>query len=141
MPRPAKPMRRGKRLERTAELVRYTPLRAVSAARQAENRLRRAMADRLFPERPLCAVYVLSQDYPGVVPDLVIRGCWRWADDLHEPLTRARGGSITDPQNAVPPCRPCHDVLTFWPDSELQWAYELKLLIHSWDAPTSGGAR
>jgi len=29
--------------------------------------------------------------------------------DLHEPLTRARGGSILDPANTVAVCRSCHD--------------------------------
>jgi hypothetical protein len=56
------------------------------------------------------------------------------ADDLHEPLTRARGGSITDKGNQVPLCRPCHDEITFSPESELQWAYDAGLLVHSWDA-------
>jgi hypothetical protein len=55
------------------------------------------------------------------------------ADDVHEPLTRARGGSITDPGNAVPLCRQCHDEITFQPESELGWAYDLGLLRHSWE--------
>jgi hypothetical protein len=80
------------------------------------------MADRLYPERPMCG-------RPG---------CPRLADDLHEPLTRARGGSITDPGNQVPLCREDHDIVTFRPESELGWAYEIGLLIHSWDA--GGGA-
>ena len=92
------------------------------------------MVAAMFPERPLCVVYALSQESPGLIPDEVINGCGRWADDVHEPLTRARGGGIADPGNAVPPCRPCHDVLTFRPESELEWAYELGLLVHSWDA-------
>lgn len=131
---------RGKRLERGAGLGRRTEIRKVSAKRQAENRERRAMVAAMFPERPLCVVYMLSQDNPGVIPDGVLSQCGRWADDVHEPLTRARGGSIVDPENAVPPCRPCHDVLTFRPESELRWAYELGLLRHSWDAPRSGEA-
>lgn len=96
------------------------------------------MVAALWPERPLCAVYALSQDNPGLIPDKVLSQCGRWADDVHEPLTRARGGSIVDPGNAVPPCRPCHDVLTFRPESELGWAYDLGLLAHSWDAPKAG---
>jgi hypothetical protein len=99
------------------------PLKAVSAKRAAENRERRAMVGRLYPERPHCA-------RPS---------CPRMADDLHEPLTRARGGSITDEANQVPLCRPCHDEITFRPESELQWAYDAGLLVHSWDAVTSGG--
>jgi hypothetical protein len=98
--------------------TRKAPLRPVSDKRRAENRERRAMIAALYPERPRCA-------RPG---------CRRWADDVHEPLTRARGGSIADPANQVPLCRPCHDEVTFRPESELDWAYSAGLLIHSWDA-------
>lgn len=73
------------------------------------------MAKTLWPDgRPLCAV----------------PWCTSVAADLHEPLTRARGGSITDPDNAEPLCRRHHDEVTF---GEPAWAYELGLLIHEWD--------
>lgn len=133
MPGRGKPMPRGKELERGAGPVRRTALRAVSAARKAENKLRRAMVTELFPDRPPCAVYLLAQVYPGVIPDSVTGRCGGWADDVHEPLTRARGGSITDPGNAEALCRPCHEVITFRPESELGWAYDLGLIVHSWD--------
>lgn len=110
LPRPVAPMRRTGRLA------------PVSDNRRSENRERRAMVAQLYPERPPCG-------RPG---------CLRMADDLHEPLTRARGGSITDPGNQVPLCRPCHDEVTFRPESELGWAYEIGLLVHSWAA--NGGA-
>ena len=35
--------------------------------------------------------------------------CGGLAIELHEPLTRARGGSILDPANTVAVCRSCHD--------------------------------
>lgn len=119
------PLRQSGQLTRSGPLPRvawrpaavYQPLRPVSAKRAAENRQRRAMVAALWPERPRCKV----------------PGCPRLADDVHEPLTRARGGSITDPGNAVPLCRPHHDEVTFRPESELGWAYELGLLAHSWD--------
>jgi hypothetical protein len=88
----------------------------MSAKRARENRQRRQMVAALYPERPHCARPV----------------CPRMADDLHEPLTRGRGGSITDPENQVPLCRPCHDEVTFTPESELGWAYDLGILVHSW---------
>lgn len=110
-------------LMRSAGLARRTSVRRVSAKRAAENRKRRAMIDALYPERPRCA-------RPG---------CGRLADDIHEPLTRGRGGSITDPENAVPLCRACHDEITFRPESELGWAYEAGLLRHSWDASGKAG--
>lgn len=89
-------------------------LAAVSKKRQQENAERRDMVKRLWPdETPRCAK----------------PGCGRLADDVHEPLTRARGGSITDPDNAVPLCRSHHDDV----GDEEEWAYELALLIHSWE--------
>lgn len=109
-------------LQRGAPLQRGGPIRPVSDRRRAENRERRAMLDGLYDgERPLCAVWELMQ------PDW----CGRWADDAHEPLTRARLGSITDPGNVTAVCRACHDVITFRPESEIPWAYRLGLLRHS----------
>jgi len=98
------------------------------------------MIGALYPERPLCCVYELSQREPGLVPETVIARCGRWADDVHEPLTRARGGGIADPANSAAPCRSCHSVLTFAPTSELNWAYCAGLLRHSWDRPEGGAA-
>jgi hypothetical protein len=96
--------------------LRTASIRPVSAKRAAENRKRRKVVDALWPDRPACA-------RPG---------CERAADDIHEPLTRARGGSITDRDNMIPLCRSCHDEVTFTPESELGWAYEAGLLRHSW---------
>lgn len=90
-------------------------MRAQSKKRQRENRQRRKVIAETFPERPPCAV----------------PACVRWADDVHEPLTRGRGGSITDPANMAALCRPHHDEITF---TEPAWAYELGLLKHSWEA-------
>jgi hypothetical protein len=98
-------------VKRTA-LKRRTPIRQVSRKRARQNRERRAMARRLYPDRPPCAV----------------PWCPRWADDLHEPLTRARGGSITDEQNTRAVCRQHNDELTLEP----AWGYELGFLVHSW---------
>jgi hypothetical protein len=95
-------------------LKRYTPLRPVSAKRRAENRVRRANATEAFGQTPPCAV----------------PWCTRLADDAHEMLSRARGGSITDMANVAPLCRPHHTEIT---DDEPDWAYELGLLVHSWD--------
>lgn len=99
-------------MKRGGPLPRYTELRAQSKKRKAENRERRKVAHATFGTDPVCA-------RPG---------CSRWADDCHEPLTRARGGSITDPENMAPLCRSCHDEL----NDEPQWAYDIGLLKHSW---------
>jgi hypothetical protein len=82
------------------------------------------MADRLWPDRREGTVMCGCGR-----PD-----CQRRADDLHEPLSRARGGSITDEANARPLARECHDEITLGPD----WAYEAGLLVHSWDADRTG---
>jgi hypothetical protein len=106
-------------------LQRRTPLKPFSKKRAAEMRVRRALVQALYPDRPMCSV----------------PWCPRFADDIHETLTRARsGGMITDPGLWAPLCRPCHTELTDMPDSELGWAYELNLLVHSWDAPKRGAA-
>lgn len=105
------PMARGE-----SRLSRATPIRQQSTKRQRENRERKAMVRKLWPD---------------MEPACIVAGCVRLADDVHEPLTRGRGGSITDPDNAVPICRPHHDDVTF---GEPEWAYEQGLLIHSWDA-------
>ena len=101
-------------LQARTPLERVTRLRPVSDKRTRENRERRAMLAAKYPARPLCEV----------------PWCTRWADDAHEPLTRARGGSIVDPENVAAICRPHHDEITF---EEPGWAYELGLLVHSWN--------
>jgi hypothetical protein len=95
---------------------RQSALNPVSKKRQRENRERNAMLRSMFPE---------PENVMCVVP-----GCCNRADDPHEPLTRARGGSITDPTNIAPLCRPHHREIT---DTEPEWAYALGLLKHSWD--------
>jgi len=129
VPFPARvvPLRRGSGLEPSGIPERRVRIRPVSPKRARENRERKAMIAQTFGgERPLCAVWGAMQ--PG--------WCGRWADDAHEPLSRARGGSITDPANCVPLCRPCHTLIT---DQEPQWAYDLGLLVHSW-GPDAGDA-
>lgn len=81
--------------------------------RAAKLRARHRVVAAVFAEHPKCAV----------------PWCASYATDPHEPLTRARGGSTTDPANIVPVCRIHHDELHLEP----AWAYELGLLRHSWD--------
>lgn len=56
--------------------------------------------------------------------------CTEIADSPHEPLTRARGGSILDPDNVVLVCWRHNQELTLEP----AWGYQLGLLKHSWEA-------
>lgn len=118
------PQGRGTGLTQRSTLSRSTGLRPVGARRAAENRARSAAAAVLRQEQPLCEVWQLRLTI-GLPP---LPGCARWADDWHEALSRARGGSITDPQNRRLPCRPCHDHLTITPESELGWARQLGLI-------------
>lgn len=53
------------------------------------------------------------------------------ASDLHELLTRARGGSIVDPANIVHVCRTCHTWITEHPVD----AAKLGLVRWSWEGP------
>jgi hypothetical protein len=76
---------------------------------------------------------MLQAKYPGITL-CEVPFCNRVADDPHEPLTRARGGSITDPENVKAVCRPHHDEITF---EEPEWAYDLGFLKHSWPAEVS----
>lgn len=91
-------------------------LPAQSKKRRKANRERSAMVKELWPDGAPC----------------VVPFCGRWAQDPHEPLTRARRGSITDPDNVVPTCRTHNSELT----NEPAWGYALDLLIHSWDQRT-----
>lgn len=75
--------------------MKRTPIRHQSAKRRRENVARKRMAADTYGPNPACA------------------RCGHPADDLHELLSRARGGSITDPANCVPLCRPCHEDVTF----------------------------
>lgn len=102
--------------KKKAQGFRWSTLNPVSAKRQRQNRQRTELLrePRIYPQ--VCAV----------------PWCTNVGDSPHEPLTRARGGSITDPANIVMVCWPHNQELTLEPP----WAYELGLLVHSWD----GGA-
>jgi hypothetical protein len=116
-------LRRKTPLQSRSELTARKPLERrmrlnpVSDKRKRQQAERRRLIAAQYPTRPLCA----------------IPWCVHFADDIHEPLTRARGGSITDPANWLPLCRSCHDEVTFTPESELAWAYSAGVLVHSWD--------
>ena len=72
-------------------ILKTSRLAPVSRKRRAENRLRKKVTDQM---EPICV------------------RCGKRADDAHEIVSRARGGSITDPANLVALCRLCHDFIT-----------------------------
>lgn len=98
-------------------LASRTPIGPVSDRRRRENRERAAMADQRWPDR---------RD-GTVMCECGRPECDRRADDGHEILTRARGGSITDPANVKALARECHQEIQLGPD----WAYRAGLLKHS----------
>lgn len=51
------------------------------------------------------------------------------SQDIHEIKSRARGGSITDPDNCVALCRKCHTYITNNPKQ----AHEEGWSKHSWE--------
>jgi hypothetical protein len=58
--------------------------------------------------------------YREAHPYCEIPGCGRRTQDIHEIVSRARGGSLTDPENLLAVCRPDHDAITTNP----AWATE-----------------
>lgn len=99
---------------KSAGLVRRTPLAQVSQKRARENRKR---------------AKVIRQANPDGAPVCAVPWCDRIGDSPHEPMTRARGGSITNPDNIVMVCWPHNQELTLEPE----WGYSLGLLKHSWE--------
>ena len=54
--------------------------------------------------------------------------CSRHATDVHEILTRARGGSTTDPDNCISLCRGCHRFIT----ENTKWGEQHGFVLPSW---------
>lgn len=75
----------------TASLARRA-LKQRSSKRETEMVDRRALVRRVLDARPVCERCESAR-----------------STDVHEPHTRARGGSITDPENVRALCRACHD--------------------------------
>lgn len=107
--------------------MKRTPIRSVSKKRQAENRKRRQILHAAYGPNPACHACPV---YRAAGIDT---GCDGRADDGHEILTRARGGSITDPDNVIPVGRACHRRI----DAEQDEALRLGLMRNSWDADSA----
>jgi len=121
------PLKRGKSLVRVGFSTTPKPLRAnTELKRGGKLRPRSVKTERVYREqrRPLVAA-LLAEPTICPVPD-----CTNVADSPHEPLTRARGGSITDPSNVVAICWFHNEQISA---EEPPWAYDLGLLRHSWD--------
>lgn len=114
-------MKRGEPLRRTPLArgkgpSRETRVRPVSVKRQEATPVRRNVVALLLAEYPRCQARWLCDGAP--------------AQDVHERLSRARGGSITDLEqsHAITACRPCHTWLTDHPGL----ATRRRLLLSQW---------
>lgn len=105
-------------LRRRKPLARYTRLRYRSKKTAAKYVERRVLVAELFLYPTVCEV-----------PD-----CTERATDPHEPLTRARGGSILDRENVLLLCRSHHR----WAHDHPAEAEASGLLVHSWDGSLGG---
>lgn len=100
---------------RLEPLIRAGRLRARSARTERVYRQeRRPLVAALFAEPSVCEV----------------PWCPEIATDPHEPLTRARGGSIVDRSNIR---LVCHGHNVMFSADEQPWMYSLGFLVHSWD--------
>lgn len=98
------------------------PLPFRSARRAAIADERRAFVARILRERPQCEARhylrpivgtLVGKDQDRVLAAL--RGCtWR-STEVHELLSRARGGSIVEDANVISACHRCHAWITTEP--------------------------
>ncbi|MGN6128645.1 MAG: hypothetical protein ACTHON_18980 [Humibacter sp.] len=86
---------------------------------------RSAKTSRVYTHRRKLVSAVLA-----AYPTCEVPWCPHPSTDVHEPLTRARGGSILDPANCKAVCRLHHDLIHL---EDPIW-YELGFLRHSWEA-------
>ena len=117
------PLIRKTPLQSGGPLARSKPLAKQSPKRKREQSERRRLVEHVLRTRPRCeAGALISTTQPGFV-------CGGYSVDVHEPLTRARGGSIVDEYNTVSLCRRCHD----WIHAHPAEALSVGLLRNSWD--------
>ena len=98
------------------------PLPFRSAKREAIADERRAFVARILSERPQCEArhylrpivgQLVGKDQDRVLAAL--RGCTWKSTEVHELLSRARGGSIVEDDNVVALCHWCHRWVTTEP--------------------------
>jgi hypothetical protein len=121
------PLKRKTPLRSKTPLKRKTPLKPVSDKRRKLQTQRRTFVREQLKARPNCEAGPIISKFYETSPLLVKYKCNNNAVDIHEPLTRARGGSIVDVDNSMAVCRMCHD----WIHRNPQLAADLHLLKRS----------
>ena len=96
------PLRQKTPLKSSTSLQRKTPLNKVSKRQQQLNRKRSKFSKEQLELRPFC------EAGPIIHQSGFESHCSRNAVELHEPILRSAGGSITDVNNSVAICRLCH---------------------------------
>lgn len=93
---------------------------------------RRALLADLLRPGTRCVVGSFLADHGHVT-------CDGWAVDGHEVKSRARGGSIIDPDNVIPVCRSCHTWITEHP--ALAASYRMAAASHEADEVVASWVR
>jgi hypothetical protein len=98
------------------------PLPFRSAKRAAIADERRAFVARILSERPQCEARHYLRPIVSGLDDIdqgrvlaALRGCTWQASEVHELLSRARGGSIVEDANVASLCHWCHGWVTTEP--------------------------
>lgn len=86
-----KPLERKTPLRAGGNLERRVPLKSRSKKQEAKYRVRRVLVAELLAERPVCERCQSAR-----------------STDVHEPRMRSRGADITDAEQCVCLCWPCH---------------------------------
>jgi hypothetical protein len=146
-PSPLQPkvwLRSGGPLTSTVRLSRRTKMRAMSPKRAKIAGERRRFVAQVLEARPTCELSPLINEAHdrgkvnasvGSPLSLVQVRCQRRSHDVHEILTRGRGGKIVPSQGlaergVLALCRSCHDYVTEHPPE----AEAIGAVAHSWSA-------
>ena len=105
-------------LKRSGPIQRRTRINQVSKKRSALNRKRRTFVEEQLGLRPLCEAGPIIMR-AGHQPK-----CQRVSMEIHEPVLRSSGGSITSVENSISICRLCHR----WVHDNVRSALELGLI-------------
>lgn len=108
-------------MKRSGPIKRKSPMKRQSAKTRSATPARRSFVAEQLADRPYCEAGVLIEDDR--------HECGMHSTEIHEPLRRSQGGSITDVENSVSICRACHR----WVHDHPRLSYDLGLLVRSTD--------